>query len=360
MRLMASSTAVRNRARHVVVDQEYAGQRVDNFLARELPRAPRALLYRMLRTGQVRVNSGRVRQGHRLAAGDDVRLPPIDLPAVAPTPARGPTWASRIEHWVLVEHPGWLALDKPAGIAVHGGSGVAWGLIEALRRVRPLERGLELAHRLDRDTSGCLLVARRRGALHRLHAALREGRVDKRYLLVAEGCWPPDRVVVDVPLSRFTRRGGERVVRPDEHGRAARTRFRVLASNDVASLVEAQPLTGRTHQIRVHAAAAGHPIAGDRKYGPTGDESRLRAFGVERLLLHAAGLVFPDPGGGAGTERVHAPVPTRMRRVITELGFGTALDRADDKPGSVNAARHGGRRSNATPRGKGARNGKGS
>ena len=302
--------------RHLKVAGDFAGQRLDNFLARELKGVPRGHIYRLLRTGQVRVNGGRRKPDYRLEAGDEVRVPPVRV-AERTTPV-GPLrrGSAVLEGGILHEDESLLVVNKPSGLPVHGGSGLDGGLIEALRQLRG-EPGLELAHRLDRDTSGCLVIARKRSALRALHAAFREGRVEKRYLALVAGKVPRP-FTSKAPLERFVKRGGERHVVVTEAGRAARTRFRPLARGDDFTLVEALPDTGRTHQIRVHATHSGHPIAGDPRYGDKVLNQNLRRLGLRRLALHAAGLSFEHPRSG---ERLSftAPLPADLLPAVTKL-----------------------------------------
>jgi 23S rRNA pseudouridine955/2504/2580 synthase len=273
------------------------GQRIDNFLVRELKGLPKSRIYRMLRTGEVRVNGGRVKPTHRLVPGDRVRIPPLF--GMADTAERVEADAAfihsglleRLEQAIVFEDDALIALDKPAGLAVHGGSGVAFGAIEALRRLRP-ELDLQLVHRLDRDTSGCLLVAKSRAPLLELHRALRERTVKKRYDVIVHGVWPARRTSVQLPLERFLLASGERRVRVTEAGKSARTDFAVRAAGTNATWLEARLHTGRTHQIRVHSQASGHPLTVER--------------GVHRLCLHAAELVVQHHGKRL---RVEAPVP---------------------------------------------------
>jgi len=304
--------------RYLTVDERGAGQRIDNFLLRELKGAPRALVYRLLRRGEVRVNKGRAKAGHRLVLGDVVRIPPVRLEqrsGVGRPPARQ---VRAIEEAVCHEDRHLLVLDKPAGVAVHGGSGLSFGVIELLRAARPGEKGLELAHRLDRDTSGLLLVARRRAALRTLHRLQREGRVEKRYLALLHGRWRRDHVVVRAPLRKNLLRGGERVVVVASDGKPAHTEFRVVRRFREATLVEARLHTGRTHQIRVHAAHVGTPILGDAKYGDAAANRRFRTLGLRRLFLHAAGLRFPWPDREADY-RFHAPLPEALSELLERL-----------------------------------------
>jgi 23S rRNA pseudouridine955/2504/2580 synthase len=253
-------TAVRNE----VLGSEDAGQRVDRVLARLLPDVPKTRWFRLLRRGEVRLNGKRVTGDARVAAGDVLRVPPVRLtpPPVADAPPRvSNALIDRLNAAIVYEDERLLVLDKPAGVAVHGGSGVSVGVIEALRAARP-DEPLELVHRLDRDTSGCLLVARRRSTLRSLHALLREEAFDKRYLVLVRGKWELGKKLIDAPLRTDLRVGGERTVRVDANGKASATEFRVVQFyGQLATLLEARLLTGRTHQIRVHAAYAGHPVA---------------------------------------------------------------------------------------------------
>jgi 23S rRNA pseudouridine955/2504/2580 synthase len=298
------------RATWLEVGAEYAAQRIDNFLLRRLKGVPKSHVYRVLRSGEVRVNSARVRPSYRLRAGDRVRLPPVRTGVAAPRPAAQP-----LELPVLHEDAALLALDKPAGVAVHGGSGVSYGVIEALRASRPQAKRLELVHRLDRDTSGVLLIAKKRSALVELHRMLREGGVEKDYVAIVKGRWRgPGRELRD-SLHKYVTRGGERRVRVSEEGTRAVTRVRPLALARDFSLLELRLLTGRTHQIRVHLAHAGHPVLGDDKYGDFELNRALAKQGVRRLLLHAKRVSFPHPL--AGTRLVlEAPLPPDIRRFV--------------------------------------------
>jgi 23S rRNA pseudouridine955/2504/2580 synthase len=302
----------------VSVDPERAGQRLDNFLLSQLKGAPRSLVYRLLRTGQVRVNKGRVKAAYRLEAGDQVRIPPVrlDEPKAAETP---PDQRLReLEARILYEDGRLLVVNKPAGMAVHGGSGLSYGVIEALRALRPAESSLELVHRLDRDTSGCLLVAKRRAMLRWLHELIRKNAVEKRYLGLVAGEMPQKTLDVDAPLRKNTLMGGERVVRVDPEGKPSRTQFRRLRRLPGATLVEARLLTGRTHQIRVHAAHLGLPLLGDGKYGDREANAALRKLGLRRLFLHACALTFELPDG-AGRFHIEAPLDAELQEVLDKL-----------------------------------------
>lgn len=300
------------------IDAEQAGQRIDNFLLRVLKGVPKSRVYRLLRKGEVRVNKGRIGPDYRLAPGDRVRIPPVRIAeTAAATPAAGAL--ARLAVAVIYEDERLLVLDKPSGMAVHGGSGVDYGVIEGLRALRPEAPFLELVHRLDRETSGCLMIAKKRSELRSLHELLRRGAVHKRYLLLAAGNWSSGPWQIDAPLRKNQLSGGERVVRVDEEGKAALTRFRCLQRfGDDASLMEADLATGRTHQIRVHAAWADHPLAGDDKYGNADFNRRLRAAGLKRLFLHAHYLAFEDPERGRSVE-ISAPLGDDLRAVIQQL-----------------------------------------
>ena len=304
--------------RHLTVDERGEGQRIDNFLLRELKGVPRAMIYRLLRRGEVRVNKGRAKAGRRLVAGDVVRIPPLRQ-ASRPESGTPPEWLlEKIERMVMYEDNLLLILNKESGLAVHGGSGLSFGVIELLRASRPKERALELAHRLDRDTSGCLMVAKRRSALRTLQALQREGKVHKRYLALLSGRWEADRATVKAPLKKNILRGGERMVTVSPQGKPAHTEFRVVRRFQEATLVEAVLKSGRTHQIRVHAAHLGTPILGDTRYG---DEAANRAFrkqGLKRLFLHAASLRFPWPDRER-PYRFEAPLSPELEQLLERL-----------------------------------------
>jgi 23S rRNA pseudouridine955/2504/2580 synthase len=309
-------------ARQELVGEKAAGQRLDNFLLGVLKGVPRSHVYRLIRSGQVRVNSGRVTARHRLKSGDRVRVPPV---ATRPAPGRVlPSGGSLawLGERIVYEDARVLVLDKPAGLAVHGGTGVALGCIEALRELRPELDELELVHRLDRATSGCLLVAKRRSALRTLHALLREGRVDKRYLTLVRGRWRESVAEISAPL--VTKRGaGESHVRVAPTGKASKSSFRVVdAIGRRASLLEVGIATGRTHQIRVHAAHAGHPVAGDERYGDPQFNEEMMRYGLRRMFLHSHSVEFVWPETGDEFS-VSVPLPAELKNVLTAL----AVDR---------------------------------
>ncbi|EXJ14960.1 RluA family pseudouridine synthase [Imhoffiella purpurea] len=308
--------------RLVEVDAESAGQRIDNFLLRFLKGVPRSHLYRVLRRGEVRVNKGRVKASHRLNAGDLVRIPPLRTSTPEPSDRAPRSQMERLERGMLYEDERLLVIDKPSGMAVHGGSGLSYGLIESLRHARP-GRELELVHRLDRETSGCLVISKRRSALRELHRLIREGGMTKRYQALILGELPRQKLVVDAPLKKNVLQGGERVVRVDpEQGKPARTIFRRLqrlrAGERILTLVEAELITGRTHQIRVHAAHLGTPLAGDPKYGDEEINRALKPLGLTRLFLHASSLRFRIEGMERALS-VDAPLPDELAQFLAEL-----------------------------------------
>lgn len=303
------------KVRFVTIDSEREGQRIDNFLLSELKGVPKSRIYKLLRTGEVRVNKGRIKPEYKLNEGDEVRIPPVRVSESAPGPSAGLRKVQALDDAILLETDGYLVINKPAGMAVHGGSGLSYGVIEALRALRPEAPFLELVHRLDRDTSGCLLVAKRRSALRRFHEALREKDMDKTYLALVQGKWPHRKQLINAPLQRNELQSGERVVRVREDGKESQTRFKVLENFVGCTLVEAMPLTGRTHQIRVHATHAGHPLLGDEKYGNDEEKALSAKLGLKRLFLHAAALSFVDPSTGKPVT-VQAPLPDELTSVL--------------------------------------------
>lgn len=298
------------------VDAEAAGQRVDNYLTRHLKGVPKSHIYRILRSGEVRINSRRVAPDYRVQAGDRLRLPPVRTarPARSTGPAPGP----RLLADVLHEDDFLLVIDKPAGVAVHGGSGVSRGVIEQLRSERPEARFLELVHRLDRDTSGVLMLAKRRPALTELHRQLREGRVRKLYLVLVKGVWRDGKRSVTAPLHKYVLSSGERRVSVDAEGVAAHTVFRLQRAWKGYSLLEAELKTGRTHQIRVHLAHVGYPVAGDDKYGDFALNKQLARQGLKRMFLHAWKTVIAHPQSGAALA-LEAPLPPELKAYLDAL-----------------------------------------
>ena len=304
--------------RFVDVETDWAGQRIDNFLLRQLKGVPKSYIYRILRKGEVRVNKGRVKALYRLNAGDRVRIPPIRLPAAAAPVQPAKALLDQLEKAILFEDERFLVLNKPSGLAVHGGSGMSFGVIEVLRRLRPDQPHLELVHRLDRETSGCLLISKRRSALRTLHELIRQNSVDKRYLALVAGSWRKGSRVVDLPLLKNTLQGGERMVRVDPDGKSAETRFKRVQRYAKATLVEAELVTGRTHQIRVHSASLGSPILGDDKYGDAEANRWAKDLGLKRLFLHAYSLRFRWPGEMTDI-RIQAPLPENLENVLKKL-----------------------------------------
>ena len=313
--------------RHFEVEEGEAGQRLDKYLARRLGDVPRTRIFRIIRRGEVRVNGRRAGPEVRLTANDRVRVPPLWEQAEqgAGRVQRGPPAAmvDAVARAVVQETDRLLVLDKPAGIAVHGGSGISFGVIEALRALKPGEP-LELVHRLDRDTSGCLLVARDAATLRTVHALLREGECEKRYLVVVRGKWDLGQKRIDVPLRTDTRVNGERTVRADASGKPSVSDFRpVQFFGKLATQMEVALHTGRTHQIRVHAGYTGHPVAGDEKYGDAEFNARMRELGLTRMFLHAHSMSFEWPHGG-GTFSASAPLPPELAAVLDRLPSKTS------------------------------------
>ncbi len=308
-----------SQVRHVRIDAERAGQRLDNYLLYVFKGAPRSLVYRLLRTGQVRVNKGRVKAAYRLCEGDQVRLPPLRLPDEKDK-GKVPQWQLQaLESSFIFENKSLIAINKPSGMAVHGGSGISFGLIEGLRALRPNDPYLELVHRLDLETSGCLLIAKRRSMLRWLHELIRENRMDKRYLALLVGDWPLDHQKVTAPLRKNTLQSGERLVVVDEQGKASRTDFQVVRRFDRHLLVSARLHTGRTHQIRVHAAHLGTPVLGDGKYGDRQANQAARGSGLKRLFLHAQALTFDLPHD-EGRLSLEAPLPHELSNYLNSFG----------------------------------------
>lgn len=312
MRKTESSTPPAPSVRMFQIDIEQAGQRVDNFLIRVCKGVPKSHLYKAIRSGQVRVNKGRISADYRLQQGDMLRVPPLRLPAPGQTrpvpPAAFP---------VVYEDDAMLVVNKPAGVAVHGGSGVSFGVIEQLRAARP-DTMLELAHRLDRETSGLLMVAKKRSSLVALHQMLREGVGRKHYLALVRGDWVNDRQHLRDPLLKWLTASGERRVKVDPSGKSAHTIITLQKRFGEYSLLDAELRTGRTHQIRVHLAAAGFPIVGDDKYGPDEVRAHFARMGLNRMFLHAHRLEIPHPLTG-NTLRLHADLPDACRGILACL-----------------------------------------
>jgi 23S rRNA pseudouridine955/2504/2580 synthase len=308
----------KNSVTFLEVEEDGIGQRIDNFLMKHLKGVPKSHVYRILRSGEVRVNKGRVGADCRLAQGDRVRIPPVRLPEkveTAPVPGR--------EFATIFEDDAMIVIDKPAGVAVHGGSGVDFGVIEQIRQVRPQAKFLELAHRLDRETSGLLVIGKKRSALTRLHDLFRDGGIDKRYLALVKGHWRDKLRNVKLPLLKYHTAEGERRVRVSPEGKDAHSIMRLLdrwpTPLGTFSLLEVELRTGRTHQIRVHLAHLGFPILGDEKYGDFSLNRDLQKAGLKRMFLHAAAIRLPHPLSGEPLA-LAAPLPAELERFLMKIG----------------------------------------
>jgi len=301
-----------------VIDSEYTGQRIDNFLITYLKTIPKTRIYRILRKGEVRVNKKRIEPSYRLQANDQVRLPPLHIEerAVIPTPSK--QLMDFLTSRILFEDKGLLIINKPSGIPVHGGSQVKLGLVEALRYMYPKSPHLELAHRLDSDTSGCLILAKKRGILKEMHDLFRQGKVTKIYQALTKGHWKPNELKVEVALRKNQLKGGERIVRVDSTGKPSITLFRPLETYKGAMLVEAALLTGRTHQIRVHSQYRKHPIACDEKYGDREFNQQMRQIGLNRLFLHASTVEFILPSTQQNI-KLNAPLDEELEKCLSCL-----------------------------------------
>lgn len=303
---------------HLIIEPDYADQRIDNFLVTRLKGVPKTRIYRILRKGEVRVNKKRVQPSYRLQAGDQVRIPPLklDMPKAPVQPHR--QLVATLTERILYEDKGLLIINKPSGIPVHGGSGVSMGLVEALRMMYPKLPQLELAHRLDLDTSGCLVLAKKRSVLRELHELLRSGEVRKVYWALTQGYWQKSELRVEAALQKNQLNGGERIVRVNKEGKASLTIFKPIEKYKDSMLVEATLHTGRTHQIRVHAQFRGHPIAGDSKYGDRDFNKQMRQLGLKRLFLHAHFVEFTLPSTGEKIS-VSAPLDEELEACLSAL-----------------------------------------
>lgn len=307
-----------NGVQYIEVAAGFAGQRIDNFLRTLLKGVPKSLIYRILRTGEVRVNKGRIKPDYKLQSGDLIRIPPLRVADKQAQEAVAQPLLERLEAAIIYEDNKLIVVNKPAGIAVHGGSGLSCGLIEAFRQLRPEAKEIELVHRLDRDTSGLLMIAKRRSMLRHLHEQLRGDGIDKKYLALVKGHWPSSKKTIAAPLLKNNLRSGERMVEVNPEGKEAVTEFKVIARfGDFATLVEAKPITGRTHQIRVHAKFAGHAIAGDSKYGEDDFSKAIRSLGGKRLFLHAQHLTITLPD--QSQLKLEAPVEALWQKVMEQL-----------------------------------------
>ncbi|WP_338884892.1 23S rRNA pseudouridine(955/2504/2580) synthase RluC [Aeromonas hydrophila] len=311
-------TQIHQQVQLLTIEAEHEGQRIDNFLKTQLKGVPKSLIYRILRKGEVRVNKKRIKPEYKLCTGDEVRVPPVRVAEKNELPSANLGSIQRLESQILFEDDAMIVLNKPSGMAVHGGSGLSFGVIEGLRALRPEARFLELVHRLDRDTSGVLLVAKKRSALRSLHEQLRVKTMRKQYLALVRGQWQPHVKVVNVPLRKNDLQSGERVVRVSSDGKPSETRFRIARQFADATLVECSPITGRTHQIRVHTQHAGHPIACDDKYGEAAFDDKMRSQGLKRLFLHAWKLSFIHPADGREMQ-VEAPLAPELDDFLNKL-----------------------------------------
>jgi 23S rRNA pseudouridine955/2504/2580 synthase len=312
----ANQAKTKLETRRIAPDE--AGQRIDNFLLRHFKSVPRSRVYRLLRKGEVRVNRKRVDAEYRLVSGDELRLPPVRIDTEGAMGKPSSSLIELIETAIVIQDPHLLVIDKPAGVAVHGGSGMSFGVIEALRASRPRET-LELVHRLDRDTSGCLVIARDRATLRSLHALIREGGMHKSYLALVAGSWQLGKKRIDAPLDTDNRDHGERHVRVATRGKQSVSVFEpVQFFGKLATLMQVDIPTGRTHQIRVHAAYAGHPLLGDDKYGDRERNAEMRQFGLKRSFLHAQSVAFDAPASGVPFH-ASAPLPEDLVAVLNAI-----------------------------------------
>ncbi len=301
------------------ISEDEAGQRIDNYLLTKLKGVPKSLIYRIVRKGEVRVNKGRIKPEYKLQTGDTVRIPPVRVAQKEQPPISTKlNKVAQLEQQIMFEDDCLLVINKPSGIAVHGGSGLSFGVIESLRALRPEARFLELVHRIDRDTSGILLVAKKRSSLRHLHEQLRVKTVQKEYLALVRGQWQSHVKIIQAPLLKNELASGERIVKVSEQGKPSETRFSIEERYPNATLIKASPITGRTHQIRVHTLHAGHPIALDDKYGDKKFNQEMTTLGLDRLFLHAFSIRFEHPKTGE-TLRLNAPLDDRMKKVLQKL-----------------------------------------
>jgi 23S rRNA pseudouridine955/2504/2580 synthase len=300
---------------YVEITEENSDQRLDNFLITHLKGVPKSYVYRIVRKGEVRVNKGRVDVKYRLVIGDMIRIPPVRVAAKNEDTFVNPSLKEALQNNILFEDEHFFILNKPAGFAVHGGSGISSGIIEGLRLVRPEARFLELVHRLDKDTSGCLLIAKKRSALRLLHELFRDDEIRKTYLALLAGQWARKKLIINAPLQKNINKGGERMVVISQSGKPAETELRRLKLFRDSTLVEASPKTGRTHQIRVHAASMGHAIVGDERYGLDEINRNFKSRGHKRLFLHAETLQFTHPVTGA-LIKVSATLPLQLDNLL--------------------------------------------
>lgn len=313
-----NSKKITHSVNFVQIDEQNAGQRIDNFLMSYLKSVPKGHVYKIIRKGEVRVNKGRIKQTYKLQYGDSVRIPPVTVTEKQPQTAPGRSLLALIEQSIVYEDDYLIAINKPSGVAVHGGSGVSYGIIEAIRALKPDEKFLELIHRLDRDTSGCLLIARRRSALTSVQDQLRHRQTDKRYLALLCGKPAFNNKKVTAPLLREALKSGERFVKVDKKGKESTSYFTCLEKFNDTALVEIKIVTGRTHQIRVHSQYIGHTVAGDSKYGNFACNQRLKALGLKRLFLHSAQITIQHPNTGKKLT-IKAPLSDELEDFLLQL-----------------------------------------
>lgn len=317
----------KTKVQFVKVSNNFIDQRIDNFLMTRLKGMPKSHLYRLLRKGEVRVNKKRIAPSYRLQEDDEIRIPPIRIEEKSALPKPSPYWMTQLKNRILLEDDYFLIINKPSGIPVHGGSKTPLGVIEILRMMYPQFPHLELAHRLDADTSGCLILAKKRSILRQIHELLRENKVKKIYHALTLGHWQPKELKVNVPLQKNILSSGERIVRVDQEGKDSTTHFKVVENFKEASLVTARLLTGRTHQIRVHTQYQNHPIAGDEKYGDKTFNKKMRQMGLKRLFLHASEVSFKLPEEDEIIS-VFAPLDDDLEQICTTLRLTHPKDSA--------------------------------
>lgn len=309
-------TKQNSKIKYCTIGAEQAGQRIDNYLIKILPGVPKSHVYKILRKGEIRVNKKRIKPEYRLQEQDEIRVPPIRIATKNQNVPLSKT-ANLLEKRIIYEDEQIIIINKPSGIASHGGSGINFGVIEIMRALRPNARFLELVHRLDRDTSGCMILAKKRSALVELHALLRTGKITKTYLALVKGSWESGKKMVNLPLVKNQLQSGERIVRVNKEGKEAITEFKLIKKFVQASLVEAILHTGKTHQIRVHTAYLGHPIAGDEKYGDKEFNKTLRHSGLKRLFLHAKTIKFIFTSGQ--NIEIKSPLDNELNEVLSKL-----------------------------------------
>ncbi len=303
----------------ITIDEAYAGQRIDNYLVTFLKGVPKSRIYRILRKGEVRINKGRIKPTYKLKAGDIIRIPPIRVSDAKIVPKTLPPALSQLKKSIIYEDKDLIVLNKPAGLAVHGGSGVSLGIIESLRILYPLAKRFELVHRLDRATSGCLLIAKKASVLRHLHEQIRENKMEKTYVTLLKGQIFEKRVKIDEPLRKFVTKSGERMVAISEDGKSSQTLFFPKQVFKRATLTDVKLITGRTHQIRVHSLHFKHPVAGDDKYGDVSFNAEMKKSGLKRMFLHARSLRFTHPVTDEIMNPV-APLDSQLQAVIKMLG----------------------------------------